>query len=336
MITKQKLLLYCNFLLPKTNWILAVLMLLFSVNQMSAQGKTITGVVTSAQDNLPLPGVNIIIKGTKTVTTTGFDGEYSIKASPTDVLVFSFIGFQNKELAVGSQSKIDIALGEDTNKLNEVVVIGYGTQKKSDLTGSVSVVNLESAKKVVTYDAAKMLQGQVPGVTVQSSGEPGGFVNVKIRGITSFSNNNPLFVIDGIMVDSPYDFAPGEIESMQVLKDASSAAIYGARAAFGVVLITTKSGKKSMRPSVNLSMNYSTNKPVVKFETMDAMERMTYMNTANMRVNGRPYYQFDEYYEKAILLLIIMIQANQRPFSILTKDLMCMHFLRIRIGQEFY
>ncbi|WP_422854100.1 carboxypeptidase-like regulatory domain-containing protein [Flavobacterium ginsengisoli] len=100
-------------------------------------------------------GVNIIIKGTKTVTTTGFDGEYSIKASPTDVLVFSFIGFQNKEIAVGSQSKLDIALGEDTNKLNEVVVIGYGTQKKSDLTGSVSVVNLESAKKVVTYDACK-------------------------------------------------------------------------------------------------------------------------------------------------------------------------------------
>lgn len=244
MITKQKVLLYCNFLLPKANWILAVLMLLFSANQLCAQNKTITGIVTSAQDNLPLPGVNIIIKGTKTVATTGFDGEYSIKASPNDVLVFSFIGFQNKEVVVGGQSKIDVALGEDTNKLNEVVVIGYGTQKKSDLTGSVSVVNLESAKKVVTYDAAKMLQGQVPGVTVQSSGEPGGFVNVKIRGITSFSNNNPLFVIDGIMVDSPYDFAPGEIESMQVLKDASSAAIYGVRGANGVVIITTKKGRQ--------------------------------------------------------------------------------------------
>lgn len=243
MITKQQLILYCNFVLPKTHWILAVLMLLFSVNQTSAQGKTINGVVTSAQDNLPLPGVNIMIKGTKTVASTGFDGEYSIKASPNDVLIFSFIGFQNKEIVVGSQSKIDVALGEDTNKLNEVVVIGYGSQKKADLTGSVSVVNLESAKKTVTYDAAKMLQGQVPGVTVQSSGEPGGFVNVKIRGITSFSNNNPLFVIDGIMVDAPYDFAPGEIESMQVLKDASSAAIYGVRGANGVVIITTKKGK---------------------------------------------------------------------------------------------
>lgn len=244
MITNQKKLFGCNFTLLQKEWILALLMLLFSVNQMSAQDKTISGVVTSAQDNLPLPGVNILIKGTKTVATTGFDGEYSIKAPSNSVLVFSFIGFQNKEVTVGTQSKINIALGEDTNKLNEVVVIGYGTQKKSDLTGSVSVVNVESAKKTVTYDAAKMLQGQVPGVTVQSSGEPGGFVNIKIRGITSFTNNNPLFIIDGIMVDAPYDFAPGEIESMQVLKDASSAAIYGVRGANGVVIITTKKGKE--------------------------------------------------------------------------------------------
>ncbi|WP_281231199.1 SusC/RagA family TonB-linked outer membrane protein [Flavobacterium gelatinilyticum] len=242
-MTNQKLIFYCNLLLPKKEWLLAFVMLAFAVNQMSAQGKTISGVVTSGQDNLPLPGVNIVIKGTKTVAVSGFDGEYTINASPNDVLVFSFIGFINKEITVGSQTKVNAVLTEDTNKLNEVVVIGYGTQKKSDLTGSVSVVNLESAKKTVTYDAAKMLQGQVPGVTVQSSGEPGGFVNVKIRGITSFTNNNPLFVIDGIMVDAPYDFAPGEIESMQVLKDASSASIYGVRGANGVIIITTKKGK---------------------------------------------------------------------------------------------
>ncbi|WP_428230647.1 SusC/RagA family TonB-linked outer membrane protein [Flavobacterium sp.] len=243
MITNQKLFFYCNFLLPKKEWLLAVIMLLFSANQMSAQDKVISGVVTSAQDNLPLPGVNILIKGTKTVSTTGFDGEYSIKASPNDVLVFSFIGFQNQEILVGNQLKVSIALSEDTNKLNEVVVVGYGTQKKSDLTGSISVVDMESAKKTITYDPAKMLQGQVAGVTVQSSGEPGGFVNVKIRGINSFTNNNPLFVIDGMIVDSPNDFAPGDIESMQVLKDASSAAIYGVQGANGVVIITTKKGK---------------------------------------------------------------------------------------------
>jgi TonB-linked SusC/RagA family outer membrane protein len=243
MITNQRLFFYCNFLLPKKEWLLALMMLLFSVNQMSAQGKEISGVVTSAQDKLPLPGVNIMIKGTKTVAVTGFDGEYTIKALPNDVLIFSFIGFQNQEVAVGNQLKLNVALSEDTNKLNEVVVVGYGTQKKSDLTGSIGVVDVESAKKTITYDPAKMLQGQVAGVTVQSSGEPGGFVNVKIRGINSFTNNNPLFVIDGMIVANPNDFAPGDIESMQVLKDASAAAIYGVQGANGVVIITTKKGK---------------------------------------------------------------------------------------------
>ncbi len=243
MITNQKLFFYCNFLLPKKEWLLALLMLLFSVTTMSAQDKVINGVVTSSQDKLPLPGVNVMIKGTKTVAVTGFDGEYTIKASANDVLVFSFIGFQNQEITLGNQSRVDVTLSEDTNKLNEVVVVGYGTQKKSDLTGSISVVDMESAKKTVTYDPAKMLQGQVAGVTVQSSGEPGGFVNVKIRGINSFTNNNPLFVIDGMIVSNPNDFAPGDIESMQVLKDASSAAIYGVQGANGVVIITTKKGR---------------------------------------------------------------------------------------------
>lgn len=243
MITKPKLLLFDNFLLSKKEWLIALFMLVFSVNLMSAQGKEISGIVTSTQDQLPLPGVNIMIKGTKTTTTTGFDGQYSIKASPNDVLVFSFIGYRNQEITVGNQSKVDVALGEDTNKLNEVVVVGYGTQKKGDLTGSISVVNVDDAKKTISYDVAKMLQGQAAGVTVQSSGEPGGFVNIKIRGISSFKNNNPLFIIDGILVDDPYDFAPGDIESMQILKDASAASIYGVRGANGVVIITTKKGK---------------------------------------------------------------------------------------------
>lgn len=268
MKTNQRLFFYCNFLLPRKEWLLAIIVMLFSSYTLTAQqDKTIKGIVTSKKDAMPLPGVNVLIKGTNTVAVTGFDGEYSIKASSKDVLVFSYIGFANQEVTVGNKSQVNIVLNDDLNKLDEVVVVGYGTQKKSDLTGAVSVVNVADAKKTVSYDVAKMLQGQVAGVTVQSSGEPGGFVNIKIRGVSSFTpnGNNPLFVIDGMIVDSPYDFAPGEIESMQVLKDASSAAIYGVRGANGVVIITTKKGKagaisikyKSLFGIQNVAKNWS-------------------------------------------------------------------------------
>jgi TonB-dependent starch-binding outer membrane protein SusC len=243
MMTNKRLFYYCDFLLPRNCWILAVMVLLFSSYNLTAQDKIIKGLVTSEQDGMPLPGANVMVKGSASGITTSIDGTYSISASANDVLVFSYVGYLNQEIKVGSQTKINIGLKENLSKLNEVVVVGYGTQKKSDLTGSISVVNMDNAKKTITYDAAKMLQGQVAGVTVQSSGEPGGFVNIKIRGINSFSNNNPLFVVDGMIVDSPYDFATGDIESMQVLKDASSAAIYGVRGANGVIIITTKKGK---------------------------------------------------------------------------------------------
>ncbi|WP_053975837.1 SusC/RagA family TonB-linked outer membrane protein [Mangrovimonas xylaniphaga] len=218
-----------------------------------AQQKTITGTVTSARDGMTLPGVNIVVKGTSNGTAADFDGNYSITASSGDVLVFSFVGYKQKEVTVGGQTVINVAMEEDVAALDEIVVVGYGAKKKENLTGSVSVVDVEDAKKTITYDVAKMIQGQAPGVTVQSSGEPGGFVNIKIRGITSFRNNNPLFVIDGVIVDNPYDFATGDIESIQILKDASSAAIYGARGANGVVIITTKKGKEG-----RLDISYKT------------------------------------------------------------------------------
>lgn len=245
MTTNHRLFFYCNFLLPKKEWLLALLVMLFSTYNASAQQPNIvSGKITSSSDAMPLPGVNILVKGTTTATSTGFDGDYSINAKPTDVLIFSYVGYETQEITIANRTKIDFGMRDNLNKLNEIVVVGYGTQKKADLTGSVSVVNMKEAKTITTYDPAKMLQGQVAGVTVQSSGEPGGYVNVKIRGISSFNNNNPLFVIDGMIVESPNDFAPGDIESMQVLKDASSAAIYGVRGANGVVIITTKKGKQ--------------------------------------------------------------------------------------------
>lgn len=240
----KKLTYYCNIALPRKEWLMAFVIILLSSFSLSAQeSKTISGTVYTSKEQVVLPGVNVLIKGTNKGTTTDIDGKYSIKVSANEVLVYSFIGYEEQELAVGNKTLINVTLNEITNSLNEVVVVGYGTQRKSDLTGAVSVVNIKDAKKTISYDVAKLLQGQVPGVTVQSSGEPGGFVNIKIRGISSFTNNNPLFVIDGMIVDNPYDFAPGEIESMQVLKDASSAAIYGVRGANGVVIITTKKGK---------------------------------------------------------------------------------------------
>ena len=284
MITTKKLFFSCHLSIPRKEWLLAIVVMLFSSYSLLAQNdKTITGVVTLAKDAMPLPGVNVMIKGTNKVTSTSVDGDYAIKASANDILVFTYIGSATQEIKVGNQTTINIAMKDDVNKLEEVVVIGYGTQKKSDLSGAVGVVNMGSAKKTVTYDTAKMLQGQVAGVTVQSSGEPGGFVNVKIRGANSFTNNNPLFVIDGMIVDSPFDFAPGDIESMQVLKDASSAAIYGVRGANGVVIITTKKGK-----SGQLSVKY---KSLVGFQnvtkTWDVTDRVGYQTITNEAEKNR-------------------------------------------------
>lgn len=268
---------FCNYKYYRAlnGWLMALVIMLFCANYTFAQQKkVIQGIVTSVNESLPLPGVNIIVKGTTNGVVTDFDGKYSINALNYDVLVFSYLGYKSKEVPVGNQSMINVALLEDATSLDEVVVVGYGTQKKSDLTGSVSVVDMDNAKKVVTYDAAKMLQGQVAGVTVQSSGEPGGFVNIKIRGINSFSNNNPLFVIDGMIMDSPYDFAPGDIESMQVLKDASAAAIYGVRGANGVVIITTKKGKIG-KFDINFKSLYGVQNVAKKWSVTD---RVGYQN----------------------------------------------------------
>ena len=225
--------------------LLFMFMALVTSSVFAQEDHVVYGVVTGPA-GMPLPGVNVIEKGTANGVVTDFAGEYSITVDPESVLVYSYLGFETREIEVNNQNEMNVTMVENMEALEDVVVVGYGTQKKSDLTGSVSVVDAEEAKKVITPDVGKLLQGQAAGVTVQSSGEPGGVVNIKIRGITSFNNNNPLFVIDGVIVDQPFDFAPGEIESIQVLKDASSAAIYGQRGANGVVIITTKKGKEGV------------------------------------------------------------------------------------------
>ncbi len=196
------------------------------------------------KDGRPVAAATITVKGKAASVSSEGDGSFTIHAAVGDLLVISSIGYETVEIKVGSHATLPpITLNTKANSLNDVVVVGYGTVKKKDLTGSVAVVNVDDAKKTASYDVAKLLQGQAAGISVQGSGEPGGYVQIKIRGISTFGDNSPLFVIDGVPVSAPYDFSPDDIESIQVLKDASAAAIYGSRAATGVIIITTKKGK---------------------------------------------------------------------------------------------
>jgi len=204
--------------------------------------KKFRGTVTT-QENEPVIGATVTVKG-GAGTMTDVSGNFTIEAEEGAAAIISSIGFENKALVLKGDGPVAVKLDKSYRNLNDVIVVGYGSVKKKDLTGSVALVNVADAKKNVSYDVAKMLQGQAAGISVHGSGEPGGYVQIKIRGTTTFGPNSPLFVIDGVPVDAPYDFSPNDIESIQVLKDASAAAIYGSRAATGVIIITTRKGKQ--------------------------------------------------------------------------------------------
>lgn len=226
-------------------------MLLISIG-ITAQTHTVTGVVTDA-DHEPMVGVSIIEKGTSNGTMTDIDGKFTLKVGPKAVLRASYIGYVTQDVSVGNKTSVNIELKEDNLELDEVVVIGYGTQKKSDLTGSVSSVSADDIKGLATVDAAAALQGKAAGVQIlNTSGAPGSGASIRIRGYSSNSGNlGPLLIVDGLKVDNIQYLDPSMIESMEVLKDAASAAIYGAQAGNGVVLITTKSGAiKEGQPKV--------------------------------------------------------------------------------------
>jgi TonB-linked SusC/RagA family outer membrane protein len=213
---------------------------------VTAQQIKVAGIVKSDKGEL-LPGVSIIEKGTKNGTNTDFDGNYSINANPNSTLVFSFIGMSSQEIAVNRLKTINVVLKESSIGLNEVIVTGYQTQKKADLTGAVAVVDMDNLKEATSGNALKSLQGLVAGVYIKTDGNPGAYASVRIRGGSSLSSgyNDPLYVIDGMPTTGGIELLnPNDIESMQVLKDASSSTIYGSRASNGVILITTKKGKK--------------------------------------------------------------------------------------------
>lgn len=209
----------------------------------------VTGKVTDEKGE-GIPGVNVVLKGTTTGTSTNMTGDYTLSVpdeSANGTLIFSYIGYLTEEVAINSRTAVSIQLAADIKSLNEVVVIGYGTQRKQDLTGAVAIVKTADLEKVQTNDIGKVLQGRAAGVTVTGSGEPGASPIVKIRGVASLgTNTSPLYVVDGVPLQGGIgDFSPNDIESVQVLKDASAAGIYGSRAANGVIIITTKRGKKS-------------------------------------------------------------------------------------------
>ena len=191
-----------------------------------------------------MPGVNVLVKGTSTGTATDVDGNFKISvASDQATLLFTFVGYATAEIIVGSRSVVNIQLTPDVQTLTELVVTGYSVEKKADIIGAVAVVNSKELLQTPSSNLSAMLQGRASGVISSGGGAPGEAAKVRIRGFSSFNGSDPLYVIDGVPTTDPNRVNPNDIESIQVLKDATAASIYGSRAAGGVIIVTTKQGK---------------------------------------------------------------------------------------------
>ena len=253
------------------------------------QGIQVKGVVTSAEDKQPIPGVSVVVKGTMTGTTTNVDGTYTLKVPGNATLVFSFVGLTSKEVAVNNKTTIDVILVSTVAAIDEVVVVGYGTQKKSVVTGAISSIKAKDLEKLSPGTPERALQGRVAGVTVASnSGEPGDGYTIRVRGITTFGGgNNPLWVVDGVVVDAGgiNYLNQSDIESIEVLKDAASAAIYGTRAATGVIMVTTKKGV-SGKLTVNYNGFYGTSGPAKTLNLLNATQYGALLNERSVAGGG--------------------------------------------------
>ena len=235
------------------------------------------------QDGEALIGATVKIKGAQTGVITDFDGNFSIDAPAKATLVVSYVGYKDREIAVRGRAILEpIQMESDAMMLEQVVVVGYGTQKKADLTGSVSIVNADELKRVSNSNISTMLEGKVAGVQITSDGQPGADPAVRIRGVGSFGSTAPLYVVDGVpMGTSIRDFSPNDIETIQVLKDASAGAIYGSRAANGVVIITTKGGKKDQPLKVDYKGYFGVDIiPGGVYDVMNADQYSTYLGQA--------------------------------------------------------
>ena len=222
---------------------------------------TVSGKVTSSDDKLPIIGASVKIRNSNQGTLTDANGAFAILARPSDVLVISYLGYLSKEVTVGSQTSLNVVLDPDVSNLSEIVVTGYTSQRKKDLTGAVAIVDVAQLKAQPAASAVEALQGKAPGVQIVNDGAPGSTPQIRVRGITTINNNDPLYVVDGVPYEGKLSWLnQNDIESMQVLKDASSASIYGARANNGVVIITTRKGTQGP-PKITFDSYYGTQTP---------------------------------------------------------------------------
>jgi TonB-linked SusC/RagA family outer membrane protein len=248
---------------------------------------TVSGIVTSNTDGQPISGVSVTIKGTTTGTITDINGKYSIKASTDQEIEFSFIGFVKQTISVGSQTTLNVVLSEDVAVINEIVVIGYGVQKKKLVTGATVQVSGDDLAKQSTTNALQAMQGKTPGVQITTqSGQPGEGIKVTIRGLGTIGNSGPLYIVDGVATDNISYLNNSDIESIDILKDAASSAIYGSRAANGVVLVTTKSGKAGSKSQVTFDAYYGVQNAPKLTEMCNAKQYAELMNEQYLNSGG--------------------------------------------------
>lgn len=273
----------------KKKLLLFILGSLFVFAHAFAQQKTVSGKVIFSDDKLPIPGASVKIKGSSTVVQSGPDGTYTIQALPTDVLVFSYVSMATLERPVGTNNTINVSLKTDNNDLNEVVVVGYGTQKKANLTGAVTTVDTKMLQARPITDVGRGLQGVVPGLSITTaSGDLGRDPKITLRGVRGSLNGGgaqPLILLDNVEIESIQMINPDDIESISVLKDAASTSIYGTRAAWGVVLITSKSGKKNQPNRVSYTNNLSWSTPTEMQKVAGTAEGAEFALSALQRAN---------------------------------------------------
>jgi TonB-linked SusC/RagA family outer membrane protein len=252
-----------------------------------AQSKKITGKVVAAKDGDGIPGATIFVKGTKTGVSSDVKGNFSITADNNSILLVTSVGYAPQEVKVGTQTSLTIRLGEEISTLDEIVVTGYGTQSKREITGAVTTVNAKDLQAVPATTFAQQLQGRASGLTIVNDATPGGNATVRIRGFGTIGNNDPLYIIDGTPTENSGNMNPNDIETIQILKDASASSIYGSRAANGVIIITTKKGKTGA-PKISFNAYYGTQKVSNDVQVLNAKELGQYLYLADKYAGKTP------------------------------------------------